>query len=255
MNINWKKNIKILPNRIHESSLTNLMASSVSGLDLKWVCRLELFQLHSFSGHPFSPFVLASDLLKLHVWLHACGVRTFASRMLAPALFETLHLRLPVLCVGAQVGETGLWILHSYRSGWWLALRWGERSLTLLAGGSPRHACAAAHRSGGCITTRQSWLMSHAGTTCEEGLPAWAGCSRPGGTVWWRSAGTRLTSFGDGAWRIGRPRRKNGPFDSCRSQRPSSAGLCCTCRKHTGGLMVMLKYEEVGGGDSSIHLE
>lgn len=155
---------------------------------------------------------------------------------------------LPVLRVSAQMSETGLWILHSYRSWWWWALRWGERSPTLLAGGSPRHACAVARRSGGCITTCQSWL-SHADMAwliCEKELPAWAGCSRPGGTVWWRSARRRLTSFGVGAWRIGKPRRKNAPSDSCRSRRPSSVGLCCTCRKHTGGLMVMLKQEEGG---------
>lgn len=42
------------PDWPHESSLTNLMASSVYGcnFDLKWICTLELFQLHSYSRYP-----------------------------------------------------------------------------------------------------------------------------------------------------------------------------------------------------------
>lgn len=74
------------------------------------------------------------------------------------------------------------------------------------------------------------------------GLPALAGCSHPCGKVWWRSAGTLWTSFGVCVWRNGRPRRKNVPSDSRRSRRLSSVGLYCNYRKHTDGLLVMLKY-------------
>lgn len=91
------------------------------------------------------------------------------------------------------------------------------------------------------VTSRHSLADLRAG-----GLPALAGCSRPCGKVWWRSAGTLWTSFGVGAWRNGRPRRKNAPSDSRRSRRLSSVGLYCNCRKHTDGLLVMLEYW--GGG-------
>lgn len=155
-------------------------------------------------------------------------------------------LQLMGLQVCAQASVTGLGINYSYRSWWWWVLRWGERSQTLLEGGWPRHACAVARRSAGCVITRQSRLTSQVNTAWlvwrKNKLPAWAGCSHPCGKVWWRSAGTPLTSSGVGAWRTGRPRRKNAPSDSRRSPRRSSAGLCCNCRRHTDGLMVMLKY-------------
>lgn len=184
-------------------------------------------------------------LLALWIWIQTCSAAAnwWLRTKWAP----------PVRQVSAQRSETSLRVLYPYRSWWWWALRWGERSPTLLAGGSTRHACAAAaaHRSSG------GEGGGHNGSVLVEAtcladlwggfLPAWAGCSRPGGTVWWRSAGTRLTSSGVGAWRIGRPRRKNAPSGSCRSRRPSSAGLYCTCREHTGGLTPLLKYQKGGG--------
>lgn len=157
-------------------------------------------------------------------------------------------LQLMEVQVCAQASVTGLGIDYSYRSWWWWVLRWGERSQTLLVGGCPRHACAVARRSAGCVITRQSRLTSQVNTAWlvwrrkKKKLPAWAGCSRPRGKVWWRSAGTRLTSSGVGAWRNGRPQRKNAPSDSRRSPRRPSVGLCCNCRRHTDGLTVMLKY-------------
>lgn len=71
-------------------------------------------------------------------------------------------LELIWLRVYAEPSETGLRNIDPYRSWWWWVPRWGERSQTLLAGVSPPHACAAAHRSAVCITTRQSWLTSQA---------------------------------------------------------------------------------------------
>ena len=60
-------------------------------------------------------------------------------------------------------------------------------------------------------------------------LPAWAWCSRLPGTAWWRSAETRWTSSGVCVWQNGKPRRKNVPSDSSRSQKLSSVGLWSSC--------------------------
>lgn len=60
----------------------------------------------------------------------------------------------------AQASVTGLGIVYSYRSWWWWVLRWGGRSQTLLAVGSPRHAGAVARRSASCVITRQPRLTS-----------------------------------------------------------------------------------------------
>lgn len=74
-------------------------------------------------------------------------------------------LQLMGLQVCAQASVTGLGIVYSYRSWWWWVLRWGERSQTLLAGGWPRHACAVARRSAGCVIACQSRLTSQVNTT------------------------------------------------------------------------------------------
>lgn len=101
--VDWKQNIKLPPDWPGESPLTNLTASSgcECNIDSKWILHARtvpasfLFQISADIRSVL--FSLASGRLKLHVWLHACCVRTFVSCILAQPHFflkkkTTLHL-------------------------------------------------------------------------------------------------------------------------------------------------------------------
>lgn len=91
--VDWKQNIKLPPDWPGESPLTNLTASSgcECNIDSKWILHARtvpasfLFQISADIRSVL--FSLASGRLKLHVWLHACCVRTFVSCILAQPHF------------------------------------------------------------------------------------------------------------------------------------------------------------------------